>query len=544
MLQIPKNVMQIGQSNPHCKVYVEDYVHTFLKQRKKEETYLAFGKKEEVDGVLYYLIYGAEKKTDWDRGSMPYFKKYDRLGTLEGTAEKRIFRPVRQEAMLLDSYFVFYEQNEDMQSYMITVREKEGGLQERETEKEPVLEAVKMRREANAARLEMERPAEEMLPKQSQQTPLQPIQFGNVRSRYQKNTDIQLRQPQDASMQSEKSNEDSYEDGKNTADFSYRRPSRRFVRSKRIALRRGSRVSGQKRAQLQGRAAGQSFAVKNRVSEKPKWTAARFSRLASLFLLLALAVAGVTKSNGYTELKNLGSMAAGVIQNLREWQGQQDVILLDESAGQLIIEETQIDNSIQADSSAVQEEISKPWEEVFGPQNEAGEEAVKETQTHQATEVIASAQVVLEEQAGQEAESVHSGTEIEWTIGQKDDEKKEISVQETAVKENEVKESEMPKTREEKTQEQKSTEQESTEQKSTEQEPVVQKYQEDSRENADITSSTAAARPQYYVIQKGDSLADICCRFYGNTAKLYEICTLNKIENPNQICWGQKILLP
>ena len=25
----------------------------------------------------------------------------------------------------MDSYFVFYEQNEDMQSYMITVREKE-----------------------------------------------------------------------------------------------------------------------------------------------------------------------------------------------------------------------------------------------------------------------------------------------------------------------------------------------------------------------------------------------------------------------------------
>ena len=152
MLKLPKNVMQIGQSNPHCKVYVEDYVHTFLKQRKKEEVFLAFGKREEVDGVSYYLIYGAEKKTDWDRGSLPYFKKFDRLGTLEGTCDRRVFKPLRQEAMVLDGYFVFYEQNEDMQSYMITVREKEDMQQERETEKEPVMEAVRVRRESNHAR--------------------------------------------------------------------------------------------------------------------------------------------------------------------------------------------------------------------------------------------------------------------------------------------------------------------------------------------------------------------------------------------------------
>ena len=125
MIQIPKNVMQIGEINPHTKIYMEDYVHTFLERRKTSEVYLAFGKKEEQNGALYYMIYGVEKKTDWDRGSLPYFRKYDRLGTIQGPAGARTLKPVRADSILLDGYFIFYEQNEDMQAYMIAVRETE-----------------------------------------------------------------------------------------------------------------------------------------------------------------------------------------------------------------------------------------------------------------------------------------------------------------------------------------------------------------------------------------------------------------------------------
>ena len=145
MIQIPKNVMQIGEINPHTKIYMEDYVHTFLERRKTSEVYLAFGKKEEQNGVLYYMIYGVEKKTDWDRGSLPYFRKYDRLGTIQGPAGARTLKPVRADSILLDGYFIFYEQNEDMQAYMIAVRETEEirGSEE----KEAVMEAVQNRRQ-------------------------------------------------------------------------------------------------------------------------------------------------------------------------------------------------------------------------------------------------------------------------------------------------------------------------------------------------------------------------------------------------------------
>ena len=56
MLKIPKNVMQIGTGSPNVKLYMEDYVHTFLERCQGKETCLAFGQQEEKDGIRYYLI--------------------------------------------------------------------------------------------------------------------------------------------------------------------------------------------------------------------------------------------------------------------------------------------------------------------------------------------------------------------------------------------------------------------------------------------------------------------------------------------------------
>jgi len=47
-----------------------------------------------------------------------------------------------------------------------------------------------------------------------------------------------------------------------------------------------------------------------------------------------------------------------------------------------------------------------------------------------------------------------------------------------------------------------------------------------------------------YTVKAGDTLADICKMYYGNTDKLEEICSLNGIEDPNKILLGQKIALP
>ena len=148
MLKIPKNVMQIGTGSPNVKLYMEDYVHTFLERCQGKETCLAFGQQEEKDGVRYYLIYGAEKETDFRRGNFPYFQKLDRIGKIEKKEAAVRFWTVRGEEIQIGGYFIFYEQNEDMQAYMIAERERNCPAA---VEEERVMEAISARREKRKA---------------------------------------------------------------------------------------------------------------------------------------------------------------------------------------------------------------------------------------------------------------------------------------------------------------------------------------------------------------------------------------------------------
>ncbi len=148
MLKIPKNVMQIGTGSPNVKLYMEDYVHTFLERCQGKETCLAFGQQEEKDGIRYYLIYGAEKETDFRRGNFPYFQKLDRIGKIEKKEAAVRFWTVRGEEIQIGGYFIFYEQNEEMQAYMIAEREQNCPAA---VEEERVMEAISARREKRKA---------------------------------------------------------------------------------------------------------------------------------------------------------------------------------------------------------------------------------------------------------------------------------------------------------------------------------------------------------------------------------------------------------
>ena len=148
MLKIPKNVMQIGTGSPNVKLYMEDYVHTFLERCQGKETCLAFGQQEEKDGIRYYLIYGVEKETDFRRGNFPYFQKLERIGKIEKKEASVRFWTVRGEEIQIGGYFIFYEQNEEMQAYMIAEREQNRPAA---VEEERVMEAISARREKRKA---------------------------------------------------------------------------------------------------------------------------------------------------------------------------------------------------------------------------------------------------------------------------------------------------------------------------------------------------------------------------------------------------------
>ena len=148
MLKIPKNVMQIGTGSSNVKLYMEDYVHTFLERCQGKETCLAFGQQEEKDGIRYYLIYGVEKETDFRRGNFPYFQKLERIGKIEKKEAAVRFWTVRGEEIQIGGYFIFYEQNEEMQAYMIAEREQSRPAA---VEEERVMEAINARREKRKA---------------------------------------------------------------------------------------------------------------------------------------------------------------------------------------------------------------------------------------------------------------------------------------------------------------------------------------------------------------------------------------------------------
>ena len=65
-MELPGNVTFIGNVERNCKIYVEDYVLSFMKQMNREAqdrsaTIALFGKNKEEADASYHFVYGACK---------------------------------------------------------------------------------------------------------------------------------------------------------------------------------------------------------------------------------------------------------------------------------------------------------------------------------------------------------------------------------------------------------------------------------------------------------------------------------------------------
>lgn len=89
-----------------------------------------------------------EKETDFRRGNFSYFQKLERIGKIEKKEAAVRFWTVRGEEIQIGGYFIFYEQNEEMQAYMIAEREQSRPA---DVEEERVMEAINARREKRKA---------------------------------------------------------------------------------------------------------------------------------------------------------------------------------------------------------------------------------------------------------------------------------------------------------------------------------------------------------------------------------------------------------
>ena len=128
-MQIPKNVIQTGEPDPCHKIYVEDYVHTLLTQyRENEADFCLYGKLEQEGEITYYFIYGAAKEEPgWELMESRYFALQRRIG--EVTFDEKDAWAFFEDGYSapLSGCFIFYEQNEDMQSYLIAMHQNRPG---------------------------------------------------------------------------------------------------------------------------------------------------------------------------------------------------------------------------------------------------------------------------------------------------------------------------------------------------------------------------------------------------------------------------------
>ena len=65
-MELPKNITQIGEADKHCRIYVEDYVVSYIKQmngmaQSKDIAIALYGRKTAEDGVAYLFAYGSAK---------------------------------------------------------------------------------------------------------------------------------------------------------------------------------------------------------------------------------------------------------------------------------------------------------------------------------------------------------------------------------------------------------------------------------------------------------------------------------------------------
>ncbi|MCC8106300.1 MAG: LysM peptidoglycan-binding domain-containing protein [Clostridiales bacterium] len=69
----------------------------------------------------------------------------------------------------------------------------------------------------------------------------------------------------------------------------------------------------------------------------------------------------------------------------------------------------------------------------------------------------------------------------------------------------------------------------------------------DASESSDTEAAVTATSRQVqasYTIRTGDTLAEICAKYYGSLERLEELCEVNGIEDADHIIPGQKIVLP
>lgn len=441
--KLPKNVKQIGQAPGGQKVYIEDYVITYLKQmlveEKKMKTSILYGHKEIIEDELYWFVSGAiEVETDffmektiineeaWQKVnalSGRFFRDMTILGwavagpETEGDLQEQImrthrtfFRPdqklffeyltdEKQENLYLfekgkmklqSGYYIYYDRNECMQNYMVSLRASERHPEEFEADHA-----------------------------------LQQIRESREEKRLQRN------------------------------------------RRKTTTL----------------------------------------LTCFSMILVTTIMIIGITMLNNYEKMQSMEKV-------LYQISGK-----IDQSDSTQEVQETATTDDVQAaQTMAGALGVQTAPDTIVGEQAaEVGGQAYEDTTALPATE-----------------EPQPEETQTEEAQPQEDAKPEETVAEEPQPQEEAQPEEAVPEEQQQEMQPQETVAEEVQSQEAAADNTAAEETAQTIRQETGTT----------YVIQKGDTLASICMKYYGNLSNIEEICRINGIEDKDSIFYGQKIYLP
>ena len=146
-MDLPKNITQIGQADSNIKIYVEDYVVSYMKQlnflaQNKDMAVALYGVRKEEEGISYLFFYGAAKldflqketrhlsqaqQQEIERLRKRYFAEHAFLGyrILDGEMVEGFHVYEQGNCRYITGYAQFYEKNDSMLAYMLDVRKEE-----------------------------------------------------------------------------------------------------------------------------------------------------------------------------------------------------------------------------------------------------------------------------------------------------------------------------------------------------------------------------------------------------------------------------------
>lgn len=494
--KLPKNIRQIGEKEDWIRVYIEDYVHTYIQRlRGLEESGVSggmlLGRRQRINGIMHLFIRGAVVAEDpfWrDPGQTPgqlkaessvYFPDLEICGYFVSSRQDRssevdlvrIFethfpseyqilfnvRDQDEEAFAysghslvrLAGYYIYYEKNEEMQSYIIRQ------------------ESLRVLGQKNAGEMQEEFSSGEM--KKTSGKKME--RAGKIGNRFEK-----------AGKTSEKTGNRSEKTGKRIIGI----PGR-----DRPGGNEGSGESGEKERRM---AAGAKPSAGKKMKKGD--LVVRIVSVAGIFILAFLLFSDQIKFNKVDETTaDSSGLLSSILNESSMVQAGADSSYIETGSSM----EAGSGNSDTA--SGVNGENSVNGESVSGAESSAGEESSKnESDTGSAAN---SNQVINGDEKEENSGSAESsGKRNEAGSGQ-EGAAADGSVSQTAGS-------------------------------------------SDSDENNDNTGKEVSSFvfPMRYLVKKGDSLYSICEKYYGDTGMVDAVCLENNISDPSKLQYGVVLTLP